>query len=118
MYETTKDVSAYQLDEAVHRFLQFVSEQHVLARIDRIIEHFATYARKQEGIQKIVIVSARVLHKKVIEKIKEQFGKRVEAETHVDKSLMGGIKVKVDSLVLDGSVRTQLSRLKERLLTN
>ena len=118
LYEATKDVPAEKLDEAVRGFLQFVAGRHVFNKIEAILENFVEYARKQEGRREIEIISARPLAQIIIEKIKKQFGKKVEAETYLDESLIGGIKVKVDSLVLDGSVRTQLARLKERLLVN
>jgi F-type H+-transporting ATPase subunit delta len=54
-----------------------------------------------------------------VEKIKaalsEQTGKKVNIETKVDVSLIGGVVTKIGDLVLDGSVRTQLYTIRESL---
>ena len=42
-------------------------------------------------------------------------GKRVILERQVDPSLIGGVRVTVGSTLLDGSVRTQLEKVREQL---
>lgn len=44
-------------------------------------------------------------------------GRRVQLETRVDPSIIGGAVTRIGSTVYDGSVTTQLQRLKERLST-
>lgn len=43
-------------------------------------------------------------------------GKQVQIETTVDPSLIGGVVAKIGSTVYDGSVRTQLVKIKEQLV--
>ncbi len=42
-------------------------------------------------------------------------GKQVRLSTSVDPALIGGVVARVGGLVLDGSIRTQLEELRERL---
>jgi F-type H+-transporting ATPase subunit delta len=42
-------------------------------------------------------------------------GKRVELKFKTDPSLIGGMVTRIESVVYDGSVRTQLQEIKERL---
>ena len=46
-----------------------------------------------------------------------QTGKKIEARFHRDESLLGGAVVRVGSTVYDGSVREQLTRLRQQLET-
>ena len=43
-------------------------------------------------------------------------GKRIELQTHVDPSIIGGIVARVGDQLIDGSVVNQLRRLRTRLL--
>ena len=43
-------------------------------------------------------------------------GKRTMVKTRVDASILGGVKIKVGSVVYDGSLRGQLESLKEDLI--
>ena len=42
-------------------------------------------------------------------------GRPVEMEVHMDPSILGGVWVRMDDLVIDGTVRARLSALHERL---
>jgi F-type H+-transporting ATPase subunit delta len=43
-------------------------------------------------------------------------GKKVELSTSVDKDLIGGLVARIGSMVYDGSVRTQLNKIRRTLV--
>jgi F-type H+-transporting ATPase subunit delta len=43
-------------------------------------------------------------------------GKDVYLETRIDPAIMGGLVAQVGSTIYDGSLRTQLNRMREQLL--
>jgi F-type H+-transporting ATPase subunit delta len=43
-------------------------------------------------------------------------GKNVLLETKVDEALLGGAVTRIGSMVYDGSVRSQIERLRESIL--
>ncbi len=47
--------------------------------------------------------------------IKDKFGNDIEFEKVYDETLVGGFVLKLDGVVYDNSVRTQLSRLKKHI---
>lgn len=49
--------------------------------------------------------------------LKRLTGKQVEFKLRTDPSLIGGVVTRIESTVYDGSVRTQLQEIKERLKT-
>ena len=49
--------------------------------------------------------------------LERRTGKKIEARFREDESLVGGAVVRVGSTVYDGSVREQLTRLREQLET-
>jgi F-type H+-transporting ATPase subunit delta len=42
-------------------------------------------------------------------------GREVSITTQVDKSILGGVIVRTDDLVIDGSVRARLAKLAEAM---
>ena len=52
---------------------------------------------------------------KIREKLARVTGKKIILETIQDASLIGGMVTKIKGLVLDGSLRTQLARIRESL---
>ena len=81
---------------------------------------FEDLRRIQESVSMAVIASSTPLDdgqkKAVVAKFEKELGKKLEAEFVVDPALMGGVKVTFDNYVLDGTVRGQLDRMKEKLL--
>ncbi len=71
------------------------------------------------GIADAEVVSARELsgeeRRELTEALERRTGKRIEARFSQDASLLGGAVVRVGSVVYDGSVREQLTRLREQL---
>jgi F-type H+-transporting ATPase subunit delta len=52
----------------------------------------------------------------VAEKLAQMTQKEVLLETHVDPSILGGLVVRIDHVVLDGSLQGQLMRLRQELV--
>ena len=74
----------------------------------------------EETNTKIVVVSTKVPINKETEQsleniIKEKFNAKAEIESIIDHNMIGGIKVRVDNLLLDLSVRNQLQEIKKHL---
>ena len=53
--------------------------------------------------------------KKLEKKLSEQSGKTVEIESIVDKSLLGGVMIKFNDVVIDGSLKGKLKDLENNL---
>jgi len=56
------------------------------------------------------------LAKSLRDKLATRFGKRVKLQTQVAPELLGGLVVRVGDELMDGSVKTRLNRMRERLI--
>lgn len=54
--------------------------------------------------------------RRVVDALESYTGKHVRAEFDVDPELIGGVRARIEDLILDGSLRNRLERLKEHLL--
>lgn len=80
---------------------------------------FATYralVARERGARQVEIVSARPLAEAektaIVDALGKQLGAKVEAETRVDDSLIGGFVVRVGSRQFDASVKAKLDALR------
>jgi len=115
LYELTDGKSGTELEASVEEFVRFLIEQRALSKKEYLMQAFTEYAKLQQGIQKIVITSARELSETMITEIAALFGKKVEVETAIDISLIGGVIVRSGDSIMDASVKSQLEQLQRQL---
>lgn len=118
LYEAVKGLKGEKLRQALKRFVAALAQKHKLKKTEKIIAEFVKYSKKQRGVVEIEIKSARKLHGETIEKIKKIFGKKVEEKESTDADLLGGVVVKTEDKIFDGSIKKQLQKLRQSLITN
>ncbi|MBR9977411.1 MAG: ATP synthase F1 subunit delta [Bacteroidetes bacterium] len=102
---------------AVIRFLvEKGREEYIMEIIDTVF----TLHRDREGILSTSIHSAVDLgedqRSALHDKLEQLSGKRIEVQYDVDAALLGGLIVRMDDMVYDGSVRHTLQRLRDHLV--
>ena len=107
------------LDPMVRNFIAVLIDNDRIGMIDIIARQFERELDAQLGIAEAKVTSSRDLttdeRLAVENQIKHITGKSVRASYATDKSLIGGAVVQIGSTIYDGSVRGQLSKLRETL---
>ncbi len=87
--------------------------------LESIAEAFAALVDRDEGRVRVLVRSARTLPDASLARLQhfvERWqGKQVVLETEVAPALIGGLEIHADHRVLNGSVQSELSALRERL---
>jgi F-type H+-transporting ATPase subunit delta len=104
----------------VQKFVLLLLERRRLAAVPNIARAYRGMADEHTGRVRAHVTSALPLGAAELERVRQSLarrtGKQVILEASVDAALIGGIVARVGDLVLDGSVRTQLGTLREKLL--
>jgi len=104
----------------VQKFVLLLLERRRLPAVSNIARAYREMADLHTGRVRAHVTSAQALGPAELERIRQSLarrtGKQVILESAVDAGLIGGVVARVGDLVLDGSVRTQLGALRERLL--
>lgn len=116
LYEITKDLKGEKLHATLQRFVLFLARNHKLKKTGKIIAEFVKYAKKQAGILEMNASSARKLAKHTLDLINKAFGGKTEMIEVVDLSLIGGVRIKTEDKIFDGSVKKQLQKLKQSMI--
>jgi len=110
---------AFGLSQELSNFILILNQKSRLDHLLKIYESYVVLSDDALGIQRAKVYSAHPLQEdireKLIKALEKRTGKTVKAEFQLDPSLIGGLKVQIGSLLLDGSIRAQLDLMKERL---
>jgi len=104
----------------VLKFLLLLIDNDRIKHLSGINDEFIKLADIKQNTLNMTIISATELDESHITKIKEKYRKiynaaRVRANIEIDKSLIGGIMLKIGDKVIDGSVKGRLESFKELL---
>jgi len=91
-----------------------------LALARDLAQAFSERLLAHQGIVRAEVTSAAALPPEKMKALEESLsqvtGKKVELSVSVDPELLGGVVAKIGSTVYDGSVKTQLQRMRQELV--
>lgn len=103
----------------VRRFLVYLIDQRRLVDFDAIRGEYERLADEHAGRLKASVVAASELLPEQRERLRaalaRRTGRQVELQVEVDPGLIGGAIARVGGVVIDGSLRRQLSQLRDTL---
>ncbi|MFZ5827437.1 MAG: F0F1 ATP synthase subunit delta [Bacillota bacterium] len=106
----------------VLNFLFLVVRKRREAHIPEMYRAYLDLANEARGVVEVEVRSAFELPEdtvKILEgNLVRKLGKRVKFQTQVAPELIGGLVVRVGDTLMDGSVRTRLRRMRERLISS
>jgi F-type H+-transporting ATPase subunit delta len=101
-------------------FLQVLAENDRLTALPEIAAQFDALKADAENKVKVTVTAATQVDPGLADQIKKslekKLGRAVELTLAVDASLIGGAIIQADDMVIDGSVRTRLQRLTEKIV--
>jgi F-type H+-transporting ATPase subunit delta len=121
LYESLAGKKAGEVKVVVKNFVKILVKNNDLGRLRRIINFFEDVWSKGENEIEAEIISARNVSQDVVRMIYEFIAQKtkaqkVEIEKTIDKDVLGGVVIKYNDKIFDGSVRTKMSALKEKML--
>jgi F-type H+-transporting ATPase subunit delta len=115
-----RDALSGRVSDMMVRFLEVVVDREREDLLDTILAELETLIAELRNEQPIEVTSAVPLEDSLRERLRETFaratGRRIVLRELVDPALMGGVVVQIGDMLIDGSVRTRLQNLRERLL--
>jgi F-type H+-transporting ATPase subunit delta len=108
------------LDPMVRNLLYLLVDRGRVGLLGRIAEEFGNLYNREMGIVVADVTTAVDLseaqRQKVQDRLRQLTGaKQIDLRVHTDPRIIGGMIARVGDMLYDGSVRTRLSELQERL---
>ena len=112
-------LAAVSASTTVGNLVRLLAERERLAELPDVARAYASLVDRELGRVQVAIRSATALSDAVREELaaitRRLSGKDVVVSSEVDPELLGGIVLDVGGTVYDGSVRTQLERMKRSM---
>lgn len=104
------------LDKESSNFIKLLAENRRLMALPEIAQLFAEFKEESERVINAQVWSVVALDQQTQEKISEmlqtKIGRQVKLHCDTDPNLLGGLLIRAGDLVIDGSVRSQLQRMR------
>ena len=105
--------------DLIKNFLRLLLDKNRIGAVREITDYYIELTDEISNITRAVIVTAKPVKKEALDNLtnalKQFTSKEVKTAVAQDESLIGGVVVRLGDLVLDGSIKSQLERLKESL---
>lgn len=102
-------------------FLIFLVNKNREAYLFDIIRNYEKLYRNENNIKEVIVITPFEINTQIEQKltqiVKNLFNASSEINHIIDDNMIGGIKVCIDNLLLDMSIRTQLEEIKKTLKT-
>jgi F-type H+-transporting ATPase subunit delta len=100
-------------------FMALLLERDRLPYLPSIVACYRRFLNEAKGRVEAKVVGARSLEPGMLNRLRELLGsmsgKEVVLQHETDPSLIGGVLVELEGKIYDGSVRTQLEKMKQRI---
>ena len=104
------------------KLLPLLAERNALGTLPALAAAYRTRLLERRNIVSANVTTAAPVAPEradaIARRLSEVSGKQVQLSTRVDPSIIGGVVARVGSTIYDGSITTQLARMRQALVEN
>jgi len=110
-----------ELQEPTRLFLKLLARKDRINLLDQICQAFIEKYKEYAGIITVNVFVAEEINEEqknlLHERLEQKTQKKVDMKVNVDQSLKGGMAIRIDDTVIDGTIKHKLAELEESLLS-
>ena len=108
-----------RVSDLTYKFLQVVNEKDRLGHLPAIVSAFEQMVQQSYGRVEVDVYTAAPIDQNEIASIRTRLqsmlGKEPVIHAYTDESMIGGLRLQIGDQLIDGSVQTQLRKLREKV---
>ena len=118
--EILSNVFKGRIDDKLFFFLELLVNKGRYDKVSEIFEYFISRVKEHNGIGQAYVTSATEIDAETRGRIREKLlattnYKEIEIEYSIDKSLIGGMVIRIKDRIVDNSVKTKLEQISRDL---
>ncbi len=107
------------LKQTSSNFVQLLLQNNRLHNLSEVLRALTKVLDERSGIVSTDVTTARPISEAnrnlLLQRLREATGREVRLQFRTDPEIIGGVITRIGSLVFDGSIKTQLARMKRQL---
>lgn len=106
-------------DELLSFLLILIDKDRILYLKEKLREMEKIYLESIDTLKAEIITVVPLNDEEkttLIEKLKKKYEKNIILEEHIDKSVLGGVCIKINNDVIDGTIKNRLKEMKKLML--
>ncbi|MCK4540191.1 ATP synthase F1 subunit delta [Candidatus Parcubacteria bacterium] len=121
LYQAVKEKKDSDIKDAINNFFSILIQNNDMAKAEAIVVEFEKIWNMEQRIVEAELVSAKELDNSIVKLlngyIAELSGaKKVILNQKINKNILGGVVIKYEDKILDGSLRMRLGELKKEMV--
>ena len=116
----SKISESFKIDNLLKNFMIFLVKKRRFFYIEKILKNFIEICSDKRGEIKAEIKSAKELSideiNKITEDLAKNFSSKMKLNYKYDKSLIGGLIVKIGSTMIDTSIKNKLQQIENKMI--
>lgn len=108
-----------RVSETTLSFLQVLNAKDRVSVLPGVVASFDEVVQEKFGTVEVDVFTAQPatpeMLRELTDRLSKTLGKQVVVHTYTEPNMIGGVKIKIGDQLLDASVATQLSKLKDQL---
>ena len=115
LYQSTQYIPEKEASRIVKNFVDVLRKNNDLSLGEKIVEEYQNCVRQEKNISKIQITTSKEIDSDIINALTRKLEQPIEIEQKVDSGLIGGAVIRIGDVLIDGSVKNKLERLRKRI---
>ncbi|MCF6300116.1 MAG: F0F1 ATP synthase subunit delta [Proteobacteria bacterium] len=112
-------ICGHNSSEHYKNYVRLLAENDRLSLLPEVAKLYHLYKEQDASSQSVEVFSAVELSETqkqaLISALSKKTGKKISLQTHIDETLLGGARIHCGDLVVDGTLRGKVNRLKTEL---
>ncbi len=119
LYQLLYTVEKDKIPALIKSFIALLIRNQDMKKVDKIIKAFEVYANTMEKQAEVTLCSAQKLpaslKEMVVSQLKKTLDRDITVHEEIDPSLLGGLILKYDDVIVDGSIKKRIELLAKAL---
>lgn len=115
-----RDVFGGRVSGLVQNFLMVLIDKNRIGAWSGIVNSYEKLFGNEEGFTRGILYSVVPIEGKTLQELERKtglvLGKYVKLINHIDTTLIGGVRIYIDGMLIDASVKKRLENMKQAML--